>query len=153
MPYTIATRMNPNLNYAVLEPGCEMCNDGTNDPAKCGWGGTVQLARLRYALSAISLLEAGDQDGEVWTADDRRGMRAWVANLTTWWLDSYLGRSAHARQNNIGLAYSVVGISMAERAQNDISTKAAGKLELVSISISKADSRAHSHNVQKASFD
>jgi hypothetical protein len=71
-------------------------------------GGTVQLARLRYALSAISLLEAGDKDGAVWTADDRRGMRAWVGNMTAWWLDSYLGRSAHTLKNNIGLAYSVV---------------------------------------------
>lgn len=105
--------MNPNLNFAVEEPGCKMCSDGSNDPAKCGWGGTVQLARLRYALSVISLLEAGDKDGAVWTADDRKGMREWVGNLTTWWLDSYLGRSAHSLQNNIGLAYSVVGVSMA----------------------------------------
>ena len=50
------TRMNPNLEYAVTEPGCKVCNDGTNDPAKCGWGGTVQLARIRYALSCICLL-------------------------------------------------------------------------------------------------
>jgi hypothetical protein len=35
-------------------------------------------------------------------------MRAWVGNMTAWWLDSYLGRSAHALKNNIGLAYSVV---------------------------------------------
>ena len=107
------TRMNPNLEYAVTEPGCKVCNDGTNDPAKCGWGGTVQLARIRYALSCISLLEAGDPNGAVWTAADRHGMRAWVSNMTDWWLHSYLGRSAHARQNNIGLAYSVCAIAMA----------------------------------------
>jgi hypothetical protein len=32
--------MNPNLQYAVEEPGCKMCNDGSDDPAKCGWGGS-----------------------------------------------------------------------------------------------------------------
>ena len=37
-----STRMNPNLNHAVDEPGSQACNDGLTGAAQfksCGWGG------------------------------------------------------------------------------------------------------------------
>lgn len=105
--------MNPNLNFSVTEPGCANPCSGYSDPVQCGWGGTVQFARIRYGLSAISLLEAGDPDGMVWTKADRLAMRMWIKEFLDWWLNTPLGRSARALQNNIGLCYTVCTISMA----------------------------------------
>jgi hypothetical protein len=111
-----ARGMKPNLNFAVNEPGAQACNDGLAGTARakaCGWGGTVDFANMRYALNAISLLEFADRDGLIWTKRDRDGLRAWMKGFLSWWLGSPLGQSSRALTDNIGTAYTITVLSMA----------------------------------------
>ena len=131
-----STRMNPNLNHAVDEPGSQACNDGLTGAAQsksCGWGGTVDFANMRYALNAVALLEYADANGTHWTKDDREGLRAWMGSFLDWWLTSVLGQSSRALKDNIGTAYTISVLAMANY------TAEAG----VAKSVVRADSLRH----------
>jgi hypothetical protein len=115
--------------WADSEPGCNLCAgytgtlrpDGTRAPGPeaCGWGATVDFNRIRYGLSAVALMEAGDPNGEVWTQEDRACMRLWVKQFTDWWTTTLLGKSARALHNNIGLVYTSSVLAMALYTQDN----------------------------------
>lgn len=96
------TKMNPNLNFADTYPGTGV-----------GVGGTVNAARVHIALDMILLMEAGDVEQQIWTAQDRAGMRTWVREFLSWWRTSPPGKGAHNILQNIGTSWSLNAIAMA----------------------------------------
>ncbi len=90
-----ATRMNPNLKYAQFIPNVR----GEKGNAH----GLIDTWKLVEMLSALSLLE----QGPFLTAEDRAGMRKWVADYREWFLTSDLGRAEAAASNNHSIYYDM----------------------------------------------
>lgn len=97
-----STAMRPNLNFADTYPGTGV-----------GVGGTVNAARVHIALDMILLMESGDAEQHIWTAQDRAGMRAWIKAFLVWWRTSPPGKGAHEILQNIGTSWSLNAIAMA----------------------------------------
>jgi hypothetical protein len=83
--------MRPNLNFADTYPGTGV-----------GVGGTVNAARVHIALDMILLMESGDLEQRIWTAQDRAGMRTWIREFLVWWQTSPPGMGARGILQNIG---------------------------------------------------
>eukprot|EP01051_Picozoa_sp_SAG22_P001170 SAG22_NODE_44_length_24912_cov_33.648894_1_plen_561_part_00 len=96
------TKMKPNLDFADTYPGTGV-----------GVGGTVNAARVHIALDMILLMESGDVEQQIWTAQDRAGMRDWVRKFLVWWRTSPPGKGAHGILQNIGTSWSLNAIAMA----------------------------------------
>jgi hypothetical protein len=103
-----ATAMNPNLAYSDIYPG---------QPSG-GIGAVVHVARFSIGLEAIRVIEAGDTEMLVWTAADRKAMRAWIAEFIQWWLYSPLGSNARYNPDNIGFSYQINAMSFAFYVNN-----------------------------------
>ena len=69
-----------------------------------------------YARGVKDLLcnpRYADANGTHWTKDDREGLRAWMGSFLDWWLTSVLGQSSRALKDNIGTAYTISVVAMA----------------------------------------
>ncbi|MDR1284272.1 MAG: alginate lyase family protein [Opitutaceae bacterium] len=81
-----ATRMNPNLNYAVSQPGV---HDGH-------YIGIIETASLTELVDHVRLLALSKS----WTAADNENLKHWFFNYTTWLLESDFGKKEEAAKNN-----------------------------------------------------
>lgn len=80
------TRMNPNLNHAVSQPGV---HDGH-------YLGIIETASLTEMVDHVRLLALS----ESWSAEDDAGLKRWFADFTTWLLESDFGKEEAAAENN-----------------------------------------------------
>jgi hypothetical protein len=95
------TRMNPHLQYGQAIPGI---NTGRGI-------GIIETARLAHLLDRAELL-AGSP---AWTAEDRRGLRDWMAAYLEWLLTSSHGQDEARTTNNHGSWYDVQVAGLALR--------------------------------------
>jgi len=94
-----ATRMNPNLRYGQRIPGITAGRAA----------GVIETRRLVDVVDAIAMLEPSPG----WTAEDTRGLRAWMAEYLRWLLTSEIGREEQRAKNNHGSWYDAQVVALA----------------------------------------
>ena len=95
----LATRMNPNLEYAQFIPGV---NTGRGI-------GLIETRGLTRVVDAIGLL-AGSKS---LTGEDERGLKDWFRQFLQWMQESRNGREESVARNNHGTYYDVQVVSFA----------------------------------------
>jgi hypothetical protein len=88
-----STSMNPNLEYAGMEPGK---NNGS-------WSGVMDANNLPDVIDAIGLI----QHSPVWTKQDQHGMVIWFSKYLNWLLSSDAGKKQVQPKNNHETWYDV----------------------------------------------
>ncbi len=95
----VATRMNPNLNFAQAIKGI---NNGRGI-------GIIETYQFRDLIDAMQLLEGSTQ----WTQTMDRGMKNWFSAYLKWLQESPNGKDESGEKNNHGSAYDVQVASIA----------------------------------------
>lgn len=93
------TRMNPNLQYAQMQPGR---NYGR-------YSGIIDTHDFPAVLDAITLI----RDSSAWTEKDQKGIELWFDKYLEWLLNSDFGKSESEQLNNHGTWYDVQVASIA----------------------------------------
>lgn len=94
-----ATRMNPNLNFGQGIPG-------EVDGRPMGIIGTRGFVGLTDAIRLLA-------NSKSWTADDQKGMVAWMSQYLDWLQTSKIGKGEGDATNNHGTFYDTQAVAIA----------------------------------------